>query len=217
MPDTERPRPCPRCTTPLQPGLYRNVPLGRCPGCQGSLLPRRDVQRLLGAMAADLAARNVDLDETIQPVQPLEGALPCPNCRTPMQRFRYLEAVNVQPHACDACEVLWAAQPELWTMCCLYQLAERQDAVMQGELAEIQRADVERFVAAPTRVTWSNSGAGHTNVGQLLDSVTTAQAGWLALGLFAAAGVVLAAKAIAKQPVPDWLRLAEPPAPKPKA
>ncbi len=152
MTGEQRPNACPRCATPLQAGLYHEVAVARCRGCDGSLVGRHELQRLLGKLTADLTAQKVDLDGTIQPVAPLEGTLPCPRCGAAMERFRYLEATNVQPHACNACELLWVTPAELLTMCCLFQLAERQAATMDEELAELQDRSVERFMPPPAYV-----------------------------------------------------------------
>lgn len=189
---------CPTCGAELQQGTLHEVPLGRCAGCGGSLVIRHDLVRLLGALSADLSPK-LDLDAPVAAVPPLADPVRCPHCQAPMDRFGYLGAALVQPHACGACSLLWVAGAELVAMWRLFARTERQEAVLAGELADIQSDGVESFVFG-----WN-------------DAPTDAQMLVAAASLFVPEVALLArvltggGGSLASQPLPDWLRLAEPP------
>jgi hypothetical protein len=119
-----------------------------------------------------------------------------------MERFAYLGANAVQPHVCSGCGLLWLSVAELEGIWRLYARTERQEAVLEGELADIQRGDVEGFV-----VGWDRApSSGQMMLGAA--ALFVPEVG--ILGHLLAGGSQL----VGKLPLPEWLRLAEPPKPR---
>lgn len=126
---------CPRCRAPLVPMPIGDLSTHQCPGCGGTVVALRDLERTLAAVASPRAEppQKGAADPT--------PALPCPRCQRAMSRGSYLEQGLVNIDRCTSCMLLFADAGELETMA-----AQRQRSNEQREASEATREATRRQV-----------------------------------------------------------------------
>jgi Zn-dependent protease with chaperone function len=129
---------CPRCATPLREALYEGVPLWHCHGCEGNLLHREKIIRILARMqqgfSADVIQQAVMLKKTgaqNKSYSPLRDEsfrsvyeFACPVCSRKMRRKFYNFDYLIEVDLCVNCDIIWFDKNELETLQLLFEEQE---------------------------------------------------------------------------------------------
>jgi Zn-finger nucleic acid-binding protein len=105
---------CPRCRVNLREIMVGEVQVDLCPECDGAWYDGDELERLLKAPYAVLAASDlaVGLIRDVQPPDDQAPPLPCPRCQGPMERKAFLEGCPVVIDGCAA-HGIWLDDGEL--------------------------------------------------------------------------------------------------------
>lgn len=114
------PRVCPDDNLPLEPRTLRNVTVDVCKKCAGVFFDEGEINRL----RLDGNNAMVELEDEVRPSDDhlvdfmvmKETPRACPNCRSSMDKMRYLYNSPVMLDSCSNCGGVWVEDGELRSM-----------------------------------------------------------------------------------------------------
>lgn len=135
---------CPRCHVPLKAETYENVPILKCPTCEGVLGKELDILQIVHTREEKFDERIVQMGQLIRrQVKPLrqnpfdtvfdEKSVVCPSCvdkSNPMHRRFVSPQFPLEVDKCRSCKRTWFDKDELQVLQYLYELDH--PAVAQG-------------------------------------------------------------------------------------
>ncbi len=104
-------RVCPDCRIELQVIEHQRIHLDACPQCAGIWFDDSELRNVQDSLT--------ELDRRVQPESYQRTAGPyrlCPECDSPLARYRYLYTSNVELDGCDRCGGCWVENGELNAM-----------------------------------------------------------------------------------------------------
>lgn len=142
---------CPDCNLALKPVIMRKVTVDACPRCAGVFFDEGEINQI--RLDGDDALAK--LDEAVQPSEDfvidfqhhVEKARVCPNCRSEMDKMRYLYNSPIVLDSCGHCNGVWVENGELEKMADVLKEAEttksqvRAQALMNSPASTGQSAD----------------------------------------------------------------------------
>lgn len=113
-------RVCPDHNLPLEPKSFRSIVVDVCPKCAGVFFDEGEVNKL----RLDGNDAMVELDDSVRPSEDhaidfmvmKESPRACPNCRSSMDKMRYLYNSPVMLDSCSNCGGVWVEDGELRSM-----------------------------------------------------------------------------------------------------
>jgi Zn-finger nucleic acid-binding protein len=127
---------CPRCKKPLAPVDLSGVEIRSCAECDGTLLARAALSRVLEALSVEML-KTFDPDMKLEPLKERDGGLVCPGCGQKMDHDDYCGASLVFFDRCEACELLWLDADKLGTMTLMWARMESRHARDRAESEKV--------------------------------------------------------------------------------
>ena len=130
---------CPHCRQTLSAMQYEGLVLQLCMNCEGYMVARPQISRILARQQQFIAPAVERLGQVIQQAcrspqsygRPLtvhsEFALPCPACGKALQRSLYSAAYPVEIDLCGTCDIMWFDKNELELLQYLYEEYEPRE------------------------------------------------------------------------------------------
>lgn len=110
-------RVCPDCDERLLAKTFHGVTIDACSKCAGIFFDEGEINAL--RLDGDQALTEVE-DAILPTVQSTphspDGERKCPNCRTLMEKYRYLYSSPIMLDSCDHCGGVWVQDGELQAM-----------------------------------------------------------------------------------------------------